>query len=143
MTRATKSALWGIGLVVVAGFLTIIAGCSAGRSLDTGRSPGAVVRDFYTLLGKGEYDAAARHMTGEARAAFSLWEHGDFGPPLELFVADAQFSGRELRAIRITQEEIGDDTARVYYILEYTDGTRDDERSGELVRESGQWRIKG
>jgi hypothetical protein len=100
--------------VALAVLLFALVGCGGG-------CPGAVVREFYSLVGRQQYQAATEYLTAEARMMFgfavALPEGlGEF--------ADDQFGGERLKSVEIIRESVRGGDAEGDYVLHYADGSR-------------------
>lgn len=126
-----------IGLVSVAIFAGLIAGCSAG--VEEG-SPGNVVQTFYEHLNDGSYGDAKALYNQEALA---IVDDPDFGSEAQY----REWALDETKQGTVTRVEIVDTTvdesgtaATVAYEVVYSDGST---KSAEipLTQENGVWKV--
>jgi len=115
-------------------FFTIfcIAGCGGAKL------PSEVTTQFYTLVSKGDYEAASEHLSAEAQLMFGLMVgvtegFGEF--------SDDVFADQAVRRVEILSERISGDQAEVPYIFHFTDGSKGLEDQDVLVKEDGKWKI--
>ena len=132
MTRCCGAARWPLLLVICLAVALGLPGCA------TSKSPGAVVREFFGLVGSGRYEAASQLLTADAKAFFT------FG--MSLAALGSQLTGGKSGSmpagrIEITREVIRGDTAEVEATFHYADGTVEPMGSNTLVMENGQWKI--
>jgi len=117
---------------MVGASIIMVAGCG------TTKSPSSVVAQFYLLASKGEYEAAAKYLSSEAKLMFGLFV--GIAEEMKQFASE-EFEGQVVRRVEILSERINGNQAEVRYILHYTDGSRGPEDSDVLVKEDGQWKI--
>lgn len=132
MTNPLGVARWPLLLVTCLALVLGLPGCAPSKS------PGAVVREFFGLMGSGRYEAASQLLTADAKALLT------FG--MSLAALGTQLTGGKLGSmpagrIDITREVIRGDRAEVEATFHYADGTVEPMGTNTLVMENGQWKI--
>jgi len=129
--RSKRTLVYVLGVLLVLP-LILTAGCG------TTRSPSAVVTQFYLLASKGEYEAASKYLSADARMMFGLFVGVAEG--MKQFASE-ELGSHVVRRVEILGERISGNQAEVRYILHYRDGTIGPEDSDVLVKEKGQGKI--
>lgn len=129
MTETTRSRRIG----ALAWWILIAAVACSG----SGDGAGQAVRSFYDHLDRGDYDAARRMYTPQARSRVEEILDTAGG-----FPSWARTETREgtIQEIRILEESAQDSGVRVAYEIVYEDGTTTT-RAVPVERSGGRWRL--
>lgn len=123
-SRTAKISSLTAATFVLIGFLT---GCQA--------SPGSTVRDFFKDLEQGEINRASE--------SFSSQTNELYGNKLQVGMREvpAQLEAKKgIKKIKILDESVKGDLAKVAYQIEFGDGSTE-EGTLDLIKEEGKWKI--
>ena len=120
-------------LTLISLFVLSFFSISACSSFD---SPSTVVKKFYSYIEAGKVNDAYELITKDGKEMLQKYSGVSVLSDLTRKIK----SKNGINEIKIKNEEITGDTAKVYFELWYGNGTKKDD-SEELIKENGAWHI--